>query len=86
MPDTHPCVKSVIENCQKDSSWVVMLKWDKIEEVKVKLQKNCTLVGSVGTFILKYKYENMAISFYKNGKIIITNVEDIDSAINNILG
>jgi len=82
----HPFAKSIIQNCQKDNSWLVMLKWSKIDEVKKILEDRCDFVSSVGSFILKYKYKGIDISFYKNGKLIFTNVENIENIINELLG
>ncbi|MHA1867342.1 MAG: hypothetical protein ACTSXD_04695 [Candidatus Heimdallarchaeaceae archaeon] len=82
----HPFAQSIIQNCQKDSSWLLMLKWSKIDEVKKILEEKCDFETSVGSFILKYKYKGIDISFYKNGKLILTNVDNIENIIKELLG
>ncbi|NPD88124.1 MAG: hypothetical protein HGN29_05355 [Asgard group archaeon] len=71
-------VSSIVESCTKDQSYVIMLKWDAINEVHTKLKQKCELVQQIGGIIEKYQYKDLKISFYKTGKLLLTNVNHID--------
>ena len=61
-----------------------MLKWDAVKEVQSKLQQNCELVQQIGGIIEKYQFKDVKISFYKTGKLMLTNVNKIDTLLNEL--
>jgi len=77
-------VSSIVESCTKDQSYVIMLKWDAVKEVQSKLQKNCELIQQIGGIIEKYQFKDVKISFYKTGKLMLTNVNQIDTLLNEL--
>ncbi len=81
----HPLVKEVIQSCKEDNSYVIKLKWDTIDEVKELLHKNGEYLYAIGTYIEKYSFEGKELSFYKNGKIVVKEVIDIDAFIQRLL-
>jgi hypothetical protein len=62
-----------------------MLKWDAVNEVQAKLQQNCDLIQQIGGIIEKYQYKDVKISFYKTGKLMLTNVNQIDALLKELL-
>ena len=77
-------VSSIVESCTKDQSYVIMLKWDTINEVHTKLKQNCELILQIGGIIEKYRYKDTKISFYKTGKLMLTNVNQIDTLLKEL--
>lgn len=81
----HPLVKEVIQSCKEDNSYVIQLKWDSINEVKELLHKNSEYLYAIGRYIEKYSFKGKELSFYKNGKIVVKEVTDIDTFIQKLL-
>ena len=77
-------VSSIVESCTKDQSYVIMLKWDTIDEVHTILQQKCELVQKIGAIIEKYHYKDTKISFYRTGKMMLTNVNQIDTLLKEL--
>ena len=63
-----------------------MLKWGTIDEVRIKLQKRCNLIQTIGNIVEKYQCDKYTISFYKTGKLMISKVEQIEILLTKILG
>ncbi|MHA1953418.1 MAG: hypothetical protein ACW96U_05695 [Candidatus Heimdallarchaeaceae archaeon] len=78
-------IKSIVESCNKDQNYVVMLHWDAIDEVHEKISQKCEFVRKLGNIIEKYKYKSTSISFHKTGKILFTNVKRIDTLLKELL-
>ncbi|MHA1828505.1 MAG: hypothetical protein ACTSX6_07645 [Candidatus Heimdallarchaeaceae archaeon] len=78
-------ISNVVESCQKDQSYVVMLKWDSIDVVHEKIKTKCDLKLKIGNVIEKYEFNNSQISFYKTGKLMLKNVENVEKFLNELL-
>ena len=78
-------ISSVVESCTRDRSYVVMLKWDYIDEVYDKVKEKSLLIQKIGNMIEKFKFGETNISFYRTGKIMLTNVDHIDTCLNKLL-
>lgn len=74
-----------MDSCKKDQSYVVMLKWDTMEEAYQKISERCVLLQRVGNLIEKYQFGKTIISYYKTGKLLLTNVDHIESLLNKLL-
>lgn len=61
-----------------------MLKWNTMEEAHAKIQKKCILIQNIGNLIEKYQFGKTIISYYKTGKIILTEVDHIESLLNKL--
>jgi len=77
-------VQSFIDSCKKDNSFVVMLKWDTMEEAHEKIKQKCILIQSVGNLIEKYQFGKTLISYYKTGKIMLTEVDHIETLLDKL--
>ena len=83
---THPFAQAVIESCKKDSSYVVMLKPQHIDEAHKRIENKCTKVGNIGNMVHRYSLGDVKISFYITGKIILKHVpEDVNQFLNELL-
>lgn len=78
-------VSSVVESCTKDRSYVVMLKWDTIDEVYEKIRAKSLLIRKIGNMIEKFQFDETKISFYRTGKIMLTNVDNIETLLDKLL-
>ena len=78
-------ISSIVESCTKDNSFVVMLKWDTIDEVHKKIQKRSILLKKIGNIIEKYQFGQTNISFYKTGKMMLTHVDHIETLLSKLL-
>ena len=65
-------------------SFVGMLKWDTIEEAHEKIKQKCMLVKSVGDLIEKYQFGKTLLSYYKTGKIMLTEVDHIETLLEKL--
>ena len=63
-----------------------MLKWGTIDETQKKLQAKCKLVQKIGNMVEKYQYRQHKISFYKTGKMMVSQVEEIENFLTELLG
>jgi len=63
-----------------------MLRWGTIDEVQKKVQQKCNLIQKIGTILEKYQFGNHKISFYKTGKMMVSEVEEIESFLTELLG
>jgi hypothetical protein len=61
-----------------------MLKWDAINEVHTILKQKCELIQQIGNIIEKYQYKDSKISFYRTGKLMLTNVNHIDTLLKEL--
>ena len=77
-------VSSIVESCTKDQSYVIMLKWDAIKAVHNILKQKCELIQQIGGIIEKYQYKDVKISFYKTGKLMLTNVMQMDTLLKEL--
>ncbi len=77
-------VQSFIDSCKKDNSFVVMLKWDTMEEAHEKIKQKCILIQSVGNLIEKYQFGKTLLSYYKTGKIMLTEVDHIETVLEKL--
>ncbi len=77
---------SIVESCKKDNSYVIMLKWSKIEEVQKRIQQKSKLTQKIGNMVEKYQYGKHKISFYITGKMMLSEVEDIEQFLTELLG
>ena len=78
-------ISSIVESCTKDNSYVVLLKWNTIEEVHKKIQERSILLQKIGNIIEKYQFEQTNISFHKTGKLMLTNVDHIETLLSKLL-
>jgi hypothetical protein len=79
-------VDSIVETCKKDNSYVILLKWGAIDETQKRLHEKAKLVQKIGTIVEKYQYGKHKISFYKTGKLILSEVEHIEDFLSELLG
>ena len=63
-----------------------MLKWGTIDEAQAKIQAKCELVQKIGNIVEKYDFGKYRISFYKTGKIMVSEVEEIENFLTELLG
>lgn len=61
-----------------------MLKWDTMEEAHEKIKQKCILIQSVGNLIEKYQFGNILISYYKTGKIMLSEVDHIETLLDKL--
>ena len=78
-------VDTIVESCKKDKSYVVMLKWATIDEVYEKIAAKGTLIQKIGNMVEKFKLESVNISFYRTGKILISEVSKIETFLSKLL-
>ena len=76
----------MISDCVKEQSHVVMLKFDKIDEVYEKIQLKCLLLEKIGTIIEKYQFGNVIIKFYITGRLVLMDVDELDITLSKLLG
>ena len=62
-----------------------MLKWDTIDEVYDKISTKSLLIQKIGNMIEKFQFGETKISFYRTGKIMLTNVDHIETLLNKLL-
>ncbi|MHA1211908.1 MAG: hypothetical protein ACTSSH_05550 [Candidatus Heimdallarchaeota archaeon] len=79
-------VDSIVESCKKDNSYVIMLKWGTIDEVQKKIQAKSELIQKIGNMVEKYQYGKHKISFYRTGKLMLSEVEHIENFLTELLG
>ncbi|MCK4895760.1 MAG: hypothetical protein KAS47_03070 [Candidatus Heimdallarchaeota archaeon] len=77
-------VQTFIDSCKKDNSFVVMLKWNTIEEAHEKIKQKCILIQTVGNLIEKYQFGKTFLSYYKTGKIMLTEVDHIETLLEKL--
>jgi len=62
-----------------------MLKWDTIDEVYEKISAKSLLIQKIGNMIEKFQFDETKISFYRTGKIMLTNVDNIETLLDKLL-
>ncbi len=62
-----------------------MLKWDNIDEVYDKISTKSLLIQKIGNMIEKFQFGETKISFYRTGKIMLTNVDHIETLLDKLL-
>lgn len=78
-------VDSIVESCKKDNSYVVMLKWGTIDEVYEKISKKGKLIQKIGNMVEKFQFDKTSLSFYRTGKLMISDVDHIEKFLTEIL-
>ncbi len=63
-----------------------MLKWGTIEEVQKIIQEKGELIQKIGNMVEKYQYGKHKISFYRTGKLMLSEVEHIENFLTELLG
>ena len=63
-----------------------MLKWGTIDEVQHKLQEKCNLIQKIGNMVEKYQYGKCKISFYRTGKLMLYEVDQVENFLTELLG
>ena len=63
-----------------------MLKWGTIDEAQKKVQDKCELLQRIGSIVEKYQFGKYKISFYRTGKIMVSEVEEIENFLTELLG
>ena len=63
-----------------------MLKWGTIDEVQRRIQSKGKLVQKIGNMVEKYQYGDHKISFYKTGKMMVSEIEEIEQFLTELLG
>jgi len=61
-----------------------MLKWDTMEEAHEKIKQKCILVQTVGNLIEKYQFGKILLSFYMTGKIMLSDVDHIETVLDKL--
>ena len=61
-----------------------MLKWNTIEEAHEKIKQKCILIQTVGNLIEKYQFGKTFLSYYKTGKIMLTEVDHIETLLEKL--
>jgi len=79
-------VDSIVESCKKDNSYVILLKWGTIEDVHKKIQNKCKLIQKIGNMVEKYQYGKLKISYYATGRLLLSEVEDVEEFLTELLG
>ena len=78
-------VDSIVESCKKDNSYVVMLKWGTIDGVYEKISKKGKLIEKIGNMVEKFQFDKTSLSFYRTGKLMLTDVDHIEKFLTEIL-
>jgi len=78
-------IDSIVESCKKDNSYVVMLKWGTIDEVYEKISKKGKLIQKIGNMVEKFQFDKTSLSFYRTGKLMLTEVDHIEKFLAKIL-
>ena len=78
-------VDSIVESCKKDNSYVVMLKWGSIDEVYEKISQKGKLIQKIGNMVEKFQFDKTKVSFYRTGKLMLTEVDHIEKFLTQIL-
>ncbi|MBY9001577.1 MAG: hypothetical protein KGD64_11710 [Candidatus Heimdallarchaeota archaeon] len=73
-----------MDSCKKDNSFVVMLKWDTMEEAHDKIKQKCILIQNVGNLLEKYQFGKTIVSYYRTGKLLLTEVDHIESILSKL--
>ena len=63
-----------------------MLRWGSIDEAQKKIQEKCELVQKIGAIVEKYQFGKHKISFYKTGKMMVSEVDEIETFLTELLG
>ncbi len=61
-----------------------MLKWDTMEEAHEKIKQKCVLIQTVGNLIEKYQFGKTLLSYYMTGKIMLTEVDHIETLLEKL--
>lgn len=61
-----------------------MLKWETMEEAHEKIKQKCILIQSVGNLIEKYQFGKIFLSFYMTGKIMLSDVDHIETVLDKL--
>ena len=78
-------VDSVVESCKKDNSYVIMLKWNTIDEAYERISQKGILIQKIGNMVEKFQIDDVKLSFYKTGKILLSGVKDIEKFLAKVL-
>ena len=73
-----------MDSCKKDNSFVVMLKWNTMDEAHNIIKQKCIPLQNVGNLIEKYQFGKTIISYYKTGKLLLTEVGSIETLLSKL--
>jgi len=81
-------VARIEEACGENKDFIVVLKYDLLNEAINKILKKATLINSISNIIFDLKFQNTSLRLYRNGKIIIKklrNKEEAKMLLENLL-
>lgn len=81
-------VARIEETCGEKKDFIVVLKYEKKDEAINKILQKAKLLRSVANIIYDLEFQKATLRLYKNGKIIIKNVnnrKEVETKLTSLL-
>ncbi len=77
-------VEKLIASCETSKNWIVFIKKSRKDEIFNKIKLKCKVVSNIGNVVVKYKYKDVDLATYKQGKILILHVDEINNFLEEL--